>query len=246
MVLPFKIFSVIGFILVLLFSFGQDLRSPSYKFSRNSVIRRAAKKIYYQVAKKPELTVKLEVPYHRQEHSLSCEVATLVMALGFRGISVSEEELLSKVGVDPTPHQGNVWGNPSAAFVGEVDGRMGTSGYGVYWDRISNVAKQYRSASDSFSHANSVWLAKQIEAGDPVIVWGAVGRAKRIDWSTPDGQRVKAVYGEHTRVAIGFSGSVNNPSGFYLLDPIYGEVYFPRAKFEGNWALLDSSGVVIR
>ena len=83
---------------------------------------------------------KLAVPFHRQEHNLSCEAATLVMALKFHGVSVSEQALIDAIGFDETKKANGVWGNPHVAFVGDIDGHQPSTGYGVYWQPIAATA----------------------------------------------------------------------------------------------------------
>lgn len=187
---------------------------------------------------------KLDVPFHRQEHNLSCEVATLVMVLAYRGINVSEAALIDYIGFDPTPKSGGVWGNPNLAFVGDIDGRQPSTGYGVYWDPVVKAASQYRTAY-SFTSWTISDITGQIKKGNPVIFWGTAGSGQRIDWKTSQGGNVVAVSGEHTRVAIGFIGSADNPSKIITLDPLSGEKYFTVSSFLWNWGLLGYSGVVV-
>ncbi len=88
-------------------------------------------------------------------------------------------------------------------------------------------------------------LADTIAKGNPVVVWGYMGSGQRIDWKTPHGKTGKAVMGEHTRVAFGFTGPANEPTGFFLMDPIYGEIYMKRAEFDRNWSALDRGMVTV-
>ncbi len=192
-----------------------------------------------------ELSVtKLNVSFHRQEHNLSCEIATLVMALSFRGVNVSEAAIIEAIGVDPTPKSDGVWGNPHVAFVGDIDGRQPSTGYGVYWQPIATAAQAYREAS-WFTGWNLSHLTAEIKKGNPVIVWGTAGSGTRIDWKTPEGGNVVAVNGEHTRLVIGFIGSADNPTKIITLDPLSGEKYFTKSSFLWNWGLLGNSGVVV-
>lgn len=187
---------------------------------------------------------KLNMAFHRQEHTLSCEAAALFTALKYRKVNVSESAIINAVGFDPTPKSNGIWGNPNVAFVGDIDGHQPSTGYGVYWDPIAKAAKAYRPAR-AFSGWTVQQLTAEIKKGNPVIVWGTAGTGKRIDWKTPQGGNVVAVSGEHARVAIGFIGPAENPSKIITMDPLYGEKYFTRASFEWNWGLLGNSGVVI-
>lgn len=187
---------------------------------------------------------RLAVPFHRQERPLSCEAATLVMALRYKGIQVSESTLIEQIGYDPTPHVGNVWGNPHIAFVGDYYGRQATTGYGVYWQPISRVANLYRS-SRWFTNGTVQDLTAEIKKGNPIIVWGNAASGARADWKTPDGETVIAIVGEHTRIVIGYVGSAENPTSIITLDPLSGEKYFTRSSFESNWSTLGRAGVVV-
>jgi len=224
--------------------------------STNPGVVRGASKVYYAVSRKPTPTVKLAVQFHRQEHSLSCEIAALTMALNFKGVGVSESDLLAQLPFDTTPKsglppgrtggQGNIWGDPDKGFVGDINGRMPSTGYGVHWGPINHLANQYRPSEIIVGWSPSQ-IAHELQNGNPIIMWGAAGtRPRRIYWNTPDGKRVRAALIEHTRVITGFSGPVDRPTGFYVMDPIYREIYFPVGKFYKNWEVLDVYGVVVR
>lgn len=189
-------------------------------------------------------TTRLAVPFHRQEHKLSCEIATLVMALRYRGISITEAPIIKAIGVDPTPKKNGIWGDPDVAFVGDIDGEQPGTGYGVYADPIAKVGNAYRKTR-AFKNGNLTDLLSEVKAGNPVIVWGNGASGRRVDWKTPTGKSVLAIVGEHTRVVIGFVGSASNPTTIITLDPLYGEKRFTKAAFLADWALLGNMGVVV-
>ncbi len=187
---------------------------------------------------------KLDAPAFLQMHALSCEVATLRMALAYRGISVTEEDLLSQVGYDPTPHNGNVWGNPYQAFVGNVDGRQMVTGYGVYWGPIARVARNYRSAQE-FEGWSISKLTNEIKKGNPVIIWVYSKSGVPTHWYTPSGEKIYAVSGEHTVLVVGYVGTEDNPSQLIINDSLIGQVYWSRAIFDKKWDTFNRSGVVV-
>jgi hypothetical protein len=96
--------------------------------------------------------VNLDVPQIYQEKSLSCEAASLRMALKYKGVDASEDHLINLIGFDLTPKRGNVWGDPQFGFVGKINGRRMSTGYGVYWLPVLKVAKSARSISYSFTN----------------------------------------------------------------------------------------------
>ena len=205
-------------------------------------------KISYQLARiiptKP--TLKLDVPYHKQEHSLSCEVASLLMTLKYRGIDATESELIQQLPIsDPGPRsKNNIWGDPNIGFVGNIDGKMPNTGYGVYEKPISDLANIYR-ASKIITSGKIQDLIAELKNDNPVIVWGVFGKSKNISWKTSEGKTINAKNNEHTRVLIGFTGPSNNPQSLIFLDSIHGEINEKTSDFIKNWKLLDNRAVVV-
>jgi len=231
-----KFFLWLLFLLACFFLFFSEAQAAKSYYPG---IKRRLKSYYYQLQRKPKPTVKLKTQFHRQEHSLSCEVAALKMALSVKGMNPSESELIRQLPWQP------MWGNPHQGFVGDINGGMLKTGYGVYWKPIAKIAQRYRPA-EAFEHWSVQRLASEIQRGNPVVVWGYVGSGKRRFWRAPDGTPIWGVSGEHARTVIGFAGSVTNPQGFFLLDPIYGEIYWNTKSLQSNWAPFGNAGVVIR
>lgn len=213
---------------------------------RAGVVRKI--RIITRPAGYPEASQKIDVPILYQERALSCEAATLRMALAYRGVTVTEQELLDAIGRDPTPRTrtsaGIVWGDPDEAFVGNVDGVIGRTGYGVHAGPIGRVAGQYR-RTEVLTGASPQALADAIATGNPVIVWGHLTSGRPMTWRTPGGKTIHAINGEHTRVVVGYTGRQEEPTGFHLNDPIYGRQYWKLEKFMKNWEKLGRSAVVV-
>ena len=189
-------------------------------------------------------TFKLNVPSYLQQHTLSCEVASLRMALAYKGVIKSEDELLNLVGYDNTPHVGNVWGNPYEHFVGNVNGNQMRDGYGVYWGPIERVAKMFGNAQ-AFQNGNVAMLTSNIQKGNPVMIWVYSKNGTPTHWKTPSGVDIFAAAGEHTVVAVGFVGPADNPSKIIVNDSLVGQVYWSRSLFNQKWATFSQSGVII-
>ncbi len=209
----------------------------SFKTKTNALIAQAT-------AKTENLTFKLPVPVYLQQHTLSCELASLRMALDYKGITKSEDELLNQVGVDNTPHKGGVWGNPYERFVGNVNGTQMKDGYGVYWGPIERVAKMYGGAL-AFQNGTISQLTRAIRAGNPVIIWVYSKNGAPTHWKTPDGLDIFAVSGEHTVVAVGFVGPADNPTQIIVNDSLIGQSYWSRSLFDRKWATFNQAGVVV-
>lgn len=186
----------------------------------------------------------IPIALHRQEHNLSCEVAALKMALGVHGIDVSESELITHLPFDSTPRGNGIWGDPDQGFVGNIDGRMMVTGYGVHWDPIAKLGSRY-APTKVLQHSSAAELASAIAAGDPVIMWGTYGSPTIHSWQTPAGKTVRAVNGEHTLVVYGFDGPVHSPTTFYLMDPLAGQLRWSTQTLMNNWSSLGHMAVVV-
>lgn len=207
------------------------------------------KKVYYQavlVVAPIKPAIKLAVPYHHQEHALSCEAAALLMALNYRGANITESQLIKDLPVsDPGPRRANnIWGDPNLGFVGNIDGQVPNGGYGVYEQPIYNLAAKYRSAK-IITNTTLDGLITELVNGNPIVVWGVVGNGRDISWKTIDGKVIPAKLDEHARTLIGYTGESNNPQLLILQDPIYGEIRMNIKDFLANWAMLDKRAVVI-
>lgn len=193
---------------------------------------------------KTEPVTKLGVPAYLQQHALSCELSSLRMALAYRGNTVSEDTLLGQVGVDNTPHNGSIWGDPNEKFVGNVNGRQMVNGYGVHWGPIARVASSYRRA-EAFEGSNLQRLTVEIKNGNPVLVWVFSNRGVSTTWYTPGGKQIYAVRDEHSVVVVGFTGPAASPTQLIINDPLIGQVYWSRSWFEKKWGIFNRSGVII-
>lgn len=217
-------------------------------YAFNPAIKRSLKKVNYQIQsfKQYSADLKLDVPYHKQEHSLSCEVATLKMAFDYYGVNISEDELISELNFDTKKarSKNNIWGDPDLGFVGDINGRIPNGGYGVYEDPIIILAEKYRGAK-KLTGRGLTDVLREVSLNHPVIVWGTLGSGRDISWETKAGKKIKAVYAEHTRLLIGFSGTINNPTAVILHDPIYGTINMSVKDFLKNWATLGNKAVVI-
>lgn len=208
------------------------------------VVGRASNNSFTSVFTTQNATTKLAVPMYLQKYTLSCEIAALVMALNYRDLHVTEDEIIDKVGKDPTPHKGNIWGNPNSAFVGNIKGTQMADGYGVHWAPIAKAARLYREAQD-FQDWNIGQLTLAIENNNPVVVWIYSHNGTKTSWKTPDGIDIYAVRDEHAITVVGFVGPPNNPTQIIVNDPLIGQVYLSRAVFDKKWDIFGRSGVVI-
>lgn len=201
---------------------------------------------------KPEPEIKvnrfvLPVPLYYQQHSLSCEVAALRMALAGVGVKINEKDIIDIMPINPAPRVGNIWGDPDKEFVGSIDGAQNTTGYGVYWPVILNLAQAWRPDSEGRSGASYLDIVRELKAGHPVIYWGVVSSKMAPDsWQTVEGKNIKAWSGEHVRTIIGYEGNGNNPSYLIINDPTAGLLKLSKKKFLADWAHFDNSLVIVK
>lgn len=186
----------------------------------------------------------MAIPQDYQDSPLSCEAAALKMALNGVGVKVTERQIMSVVGYDPTPYAGNVWGDPNVAFVGNIAGKQDVSGYGVYWGPIARAANQWHPAH-VITDSTPEQIAAAVYADHPVVIWGTLGHAYRDDWKTPKGKTILAWKGEHARTVIGVIGPVDHPISFIINDPVVGRITWSRSALIANWKAFDYSGVVL-
>ncbi|MEK9157983.1 MAG: C39 family peptidase [Patescibacteria group bacterium] len=186
------------------------------------------------------------IPFHRQEHSLSCEMASLKMALGYYGVDVSEADLISELKFDTTgPRQkNNIWGDPENGFVGNIDGKMPNSGYGVYEGPVADVAVKYRPAKP-IKGAILEDILNAVAEKHPVIIWVTLPGNYDISWKTAGGKDIVAQYGEHARLLVGFSGTINDPKDLFFIDPVYGRMRISKKDFVKAWNLLDNRALIV-
>lgn len=188
----------------------------------------------------------LNVPLIHQQHSHTCNIAAARMALAFKGVQLSEAQILEKLGLDPTTYDPvlGIWGNPNQQYVGSIDGTP--KGYGVHWGPIARVIQQYRETSikRGWELAN---LLTEIENGNPVILWWQNGwnNPDPISWRTSDGELIQGVEGMHSEVVIGFVGAKNNPEQIITNDPWRGVRHYQTARFLSLWGFYNNTGVVV-
>lgn len=222
-------------------------KANSLSYSVTNVVAAA-----HQVWGHASSTTYLTVPFLKQKYSLSCEIATLRMALAYKGQTIDEDFLISKLPFDTIEPLRidevtgkRIWGDPYKGFVGIINGKMPVTGYGVYDKPIYDIARQYRNA-ELLENATLRDVINEILLGNPVIVWGSLVDGRDISWFTPEGKEIKAIAGEHTRVLVGFYGDPEKPTEILLIDPVYGHIRMSTEKFLKDWSHLGNMGVVVR
>jgi hypothetical protein len=118
--------------------------------------------------------VTVAVPVQRQVYNLSCEESSLSMVMAFYGRTISDQDVLTFIGVDQVHYfTGPGGGDPFVDFVGDPNGsEVRNTGYGVYWPPIQSAATHFGAPASQAGQgiaATTVYAA--VGAGRPAIVW---------------------------------------------------------------------------
>lgn len=184
--------------------------------------------------------IQLSVPHFTQQHAATCAVASLRMALAYRGVSTDEMTIVTKMGYKPTvlDRGTNTWDSPHTMFVGTVDGSIaaGTAA-GADVEPVATVARAYGRGADVIYGASASWIAQQIYNGNPVVMFGAYKSGLGfMTWNTPSGQ-TRMNKSSHATLVIGVVGSVAAPLGFYVSDPMKSGIsYWTTGQVNANIA----------
>jgi uncharacterized protein YvpB len=187
-------------------------------------------------------TIRLSVPAYRQTYSMSCESSALRMVLAYRGVSVTDLDVLNRLNYAPRARDTNTntWDNPYDMFVGDVTGVQNTTGYGVYAGPIAAAARSFGRSAADYTSVSANFISGHVHNNEPVIIWGYNQVAILDSWNTPSGP-VSAWKGEHARVVTGVVGNVANPAGFYINDPATGtQYYWSTSQLLGNLNIFSS------
>lgn len=191
----------------------------------------------------------LDIPIDLQDQAATCELASLKMALAYRGIAADEQSLLATVGIDArAPEVVNDrivrWGNPNTSFVGDPNGSQRLyTGYGVYAGPVARAAQgagAHVISSGTGVAAEAVYSA--VLEGHPVVVWvtSTYARDTVRSWTAWDGASVPYSLHEHAATVIGVT-----PGAVIINDPWWGRVWKSHEEFETAYGVLGQMAVVV-
>ena len=197
----------------------------------------------------------LEIPWHHQEHNLSCEAAALKMALSYYGISVDEMTLIGLMTNDRRPARFDpsgrlvTWGDAAASYVGDPDGRIERyQGYGVYFQPVAQAA--WTAGANVLESGSGLYgpgiaageLYRQVLAGHPAVVWisNTYHQVELRSYTAYDGAPVRYTLTEHAVTVIGV-----RPDAVLIDDPWFGRAWHPKAQFESAYATFAQMAVIL-
>ncbi len=193
----------------------------------------------------------LDVPLFKQAFPLSCEAASLRMALAYRGIATTDTTILNIIGSDlrsaVLDADGSMrWGDPYATFIGNPNGsEVALTGYGTYFPTIAKAAailggRVLRSGEEI--PATDVYQA--VRDGHPVVVWVTYRwvAAARHDYQSFAGQSIPyAGPIEHAVTVVGVAGN-----DVYINNPWNGREWVTRETFEAAYATYNRMAVILQ
>src|SRR5437868_3500306 len=191
----------------------------------------------------------LNVPWYHQAFELSCESASLRMALAYEGIATTDSAILKLVGSDPRPAaivNGVLqWGDPFVSFVGNVNGsEIALTGYGMYYPTVVKAAGALGGhVVNAGQHVTPAQVYAAVLAGHPVVAWVTYRwvTLHRQDYIAFDGRTIPyAGPGEHAVTVVGVDASrvlINNPWS--------GPEWINKSLFERVYATYDDMAVVL-
>lgn len=191
----------------------------------------------------------LNVPWYHQAFELSCESASLRMALAYEGIATTDAAILNIVGDDPRSAvfvNGVMhWGDPFVSFVGNVNGsELALTGYGMYYPTVVKAANALGGhVLTAGQHVSPNQVYGAVLAGHPVVAWVTYRWVilSRRDYVAFDGRTIPyAGPGEHAVTVVGVDASrvlINNPWS--------GPEWISKSLFERVFATYDDMAVIL-
>jgi len=203
------------------------------------------------------------VPLIKQKYPLSCELASMQMAMNYYGIEKTEEQWLGEVGL-VNPYQksinqwkNTIWGDPDYGFVGDMNGQLITvdvngkktiknaTGYGVSNGPVAVALKKYKPNTFAKDGATQEDIKQALRGKKPVLFWHVIDEHADLEafHYTPSGKKIRLV-GTHTAVINGFEIKANGEEIFFVNDPWGGYVHYTSEhlqrvmKRHGSWIVV--------
>ncbi len=241
----------------------------------NIMTRGQVSEIIYRILmdedKKMKSEINLNLTVYKQQYYASCGTAALAIALS-QQTYVTENEILDEMiamGLYPNNEiiEENgvyVWDDPQQVFVGDYNGLVSIymsklKGFGFLEGPLEELAQNWAPNSEKFSGKNFSFIARELEEGHPVIVFGNVNARSgsviltepgtaTVTWQLRNsGETITIPMYKHNLVVEGYVGTPEAPESFYIVDPFYGQkIEMTKGELEGILAGYNYSGVVVK
>jgi uncharacterized protein YvpB len=186
----------------------------------------------------------ISVPWYHQQYVLSCEEASLRMALAYHGVVVNDTDVLNVIGIDWVHYwAGPGGGDPFRSFVGDPNGSEITqTGYGTYFPTIVGAAGHFSAPARAGGLIAPGDVYIWVLQGYPVVVWTT------FDWQTPPRHDYVAYDGvgipyagpdEHAVTVVGV-----DPGRVLVNDPDRGQYWIDKSQFQAAYGVYGGMAVV--
>lgn len=171
-----------------------------------------------------------------QLYTLDCESQAAVDFARFFGVSINEQEFISKLPYSDDPDEG---------FVGTINGAMGQlppSDYGVHAKPIAKLLRDYGLNAKAVRGWDLDKIRKEIALGHPVIVWivNMPFDIESMDYTASNGNTTRVARYEHTWIITGYNMNV-----FTVVDSEW--TYNVKiSTLQNRWDALGNQAVVYR
>ena len=176
----------------------------------------------------------VEVPTYAQQRNLSCEYASMVIAMAAFGTWISEWTFDELVPPSDNPH----WG-----FRGDINGQWGnTTDYGVYPEALVAPLAQLGFRGEVFyGQGDASTIQAYLNNDVPVVLWLGIWGDQSFYEYASDGTPYKLNPGYHVVVAYGY-----DETGVYAADPATGgTTSWAWSDFLWMWNALDGMSLAV-
>ena len=205
----------------------------------------------------------LDVPLGKQVYNLSCEAATLQMALKYYGIEASQDQLLADFGISQpmvmqSVNDKIIWGDPDEGFVGDVRGtftgtrdgvtslRFGT-GLGINNGPVAKAARKYKPASQEIDGATIDQVKLALVNKNPVMMWHRRDDIHQESMEVYTRSGKKVVFQQyHVNLITGYKTNPDGTVTYILNDPYFGRFELSETDLVRWWSRYDKQIVIVK
>jgi uncharacterized protein YvpB len=189
----------------------------------------------YTFTTQPE-TVTLPIPRYTQgAGTFVCNIVAARMALAYRGVYISNDQLINAIGRGETySSSGPSGGNPNSLWI---------ENYGTHWEPLARGIRNWRGA-EARSGMTLAQIAAEVRNGNPVIIFWYNGVSSQTlnSWYSQHGAKP----GMHSVTVYGYKGPESSPTHILVKDPWFSKETYTAGEFNAKWAYLGRKAVVVK
>lgn len=200
--------------------------------------------------KHSELLLNVPLIYQNPKYPTGCEPVAATMVLNYFGYGITDDEFVNKMPHGDYPYtgkDGKRYGpDPDKVFVGDP---RDPGAWGIYAPGLKKVIDIFLGSSHfsvNITGCSVDELYRQLDRGNPVIVWGTIGMGKAfngISWYVEgDNKLLTWVRREHCLVLIGY----NKNGDLIFNDPLDGKVTYKASDFMKSFNSLGKQALYVK